>query len=125
MKERATFIGDILTEGSFLLAQPSEYDAKTVRKKWKNNAAELMTEWNAKLSTLSSFDAATVETEFKAFITSKELGIGAVLPLFRLLVTGKGMGPSMFEIAEFLGKEECVERIEKGMEAMTNLVAND
>ena len=63
--------------------------------------------------------------EFKAFITSKELGIGAVLPLFRLLVTGKGMGPSMFEIAEFLGKEECVDRIEKGMEAMTNLVAND
>ena len=125
MKERATFIGDILTEGSFLLSRPTEYDAKTVRKKWKNNAAELMTEWNTTLSTLSTFDAANVETEFKAFITSKELGIGAVLPLFRLLVTGKGMGPSMFEIAEFLGKEECVERIEKGLAAMETLVAND
>lgn len=124
MKERATFVKDILTEGSFLLAQPSEYDAKTVRKKWKNNAADLMTEWNAKLQTLTSFDAATIETEFKSFITSKELGIGAVLPLFRLLVTGKGMGPSMFEIAEFLGKDECVERISKGLEAMANLVAD-
>ncbi|MDG1331310.1 MAG: glutamate--tRNA ligase [Crocinitomicaceae bacterium] len=125
MKERATFLEDILTEGAFLLEQPSEYDAKTVRKKWKNNAADLMTEWNAKLSTLASFDAANVETEFKAFITSKELGIGAVLPLFRLLVTGKGMGPSMFDIAEFLGKEECVARIEKGLDAMKSLVSND
>jgi len=125
MKERATFVSDIATEGDFLLNQPSEYDAKTVRKKWKNNAPELMTEWKEKLSTLTTFDAATVEAEFKAFITSKELGIGAVLPLFRLLVTGKGMGPSMFEIAEFLGKDECVERIEKGLEAMANLVSNN
>ncbi|MFK7785724.1 MAG: glutamate--tRNA ligase [Crocinitomicaceae bacterium] len=125
MKERATFVKDILSEGSFLLEQPSEYDAKTVRKKWKNNAADLMTEWNAKLATLDTFDASNVETEFKAFITSKELGIGAVLPLFRLLVTGKGMGPSMFEIAQFLGRDECVERINKGLEAMVSLAANE
>ena len=125
MKERATFVKDILTEGAFLLSPPTEYDAKTVRKKWKGNAAELMTEWKATLSSLSSFDASTIETEFKAFITSKELGIGAVLPLFRLLVTGKGMGPSMFEIAEFLGKEECIERIGNGLEAMNNLVASN
>jgi len=125
IKERATFVEDILTEGSFLLDQPSDYDEKTVRKKWKNNAGHLMAEWNTTLSSLTSFDAETVETEFKTFITEKELGIGAVLPLFRLLVTGKGMGPSMFEIAEFLGKDECVDRIAKGLEAMNKLVSSN
>ncbi|MCJ8291104.1 MAG: glutamate--tRNA ligase [Crocinitomicaceae bacterium] len=125
IKERATFVEDILTEGSFLLAQPSDYDEKTVRKKWKGNAAVLMSEWKTTLSTLTSFDAANVETEFKSFITERELGIGAVLPLFRLLVTGKGMGPSMFEISEFLGKDECVDRIEKGLEAMDKLVSSN
>ena len=125
IKERATFVEDILTEGSFLLAQPSDYDAKTVRKKWKGNAAVLMSEWKTTLSILTSFDAANVETEFKSFITERELGIGAVLPLFRLLVTGKGMGPSMFEISEFLGKDECVDRIEKGLEAMDKLVSSN
>lgn len=125
VKERATFVEDILTEGSFLLAPPSDYDEKTVRKKWKGNAAELMAEWNTTLSSLSSFDSATVESEFKAFITAKELGIGAVLPLFRLLVTGKGMGPSMFEIAEFLGKDECVNRIGKGLEALDKQEASN
>ncbi|PHR30331.1 MAG: glutamate--tRNA ligase [Fluviicola sp.] len=125
IKERATFVEDILTEGSFLLAQPSDYDEKTVRKKWKGNAAVLMSEWKTTLSTLTSFDAANVETEFKSFITERELGIGAVLPLFRLLVTGKGMGPSMFEVSEFLGKDECVDRIEKGLEAMDKLVSSN
>lgn len=125
MKERATFIQDILTEGSFLLEAPSEYDETTVRKKWKGEADSLMTEWKTELASLPSFDAPTIETSFKSFIASKELGIGAVLPLFRLLVTGKGMGPSMFEIAEFLGKEACIARIESGLEAMKSLVSND
>ncbi len=125
MKERATFIEDIRTEGSFLFEAPTEYDAKTTRKKWKGQAAELMTEWKSELSSIETFDAPTIEASFKAFITSKELGIGAVLPLFRLLVTGKGMGPSMFEIAEFLGKEACVSRIDAGLEAMKTLASND
>lgn len=125
MKERATFIQDILTEGSFLFDAPTEYDEKTTRKKWKGQADELMTEWKQELASIESFDAPTIESTFKGFITSKELGIGAVLPLFRLLVTGKGMGPSMFEIAEFLGKEECVSRIDTGLTAMKTLVSNN
>ncbi len=115
MKERATFVKDILVEGDFLFNAPTEYDEKTARKKWKENSGELMQEWMAEMNNISDFNASNIETSFKAFITSKEFGIGAVLPLFRLLVTGKGMGPSMFEIAEFLGKEECVSRMTSGI----------
>ena len=46
MKERATFIKDLWTEGSFLLERPTEFDQKTIRKKWKGGAAELMGEWS-------------------------------------------------------------------------------
>ena len=115
MKERATFVKDILVEGDFLFNAPTEYDEKTARKKWKENSGELMQEWMNEMNNISDFSAENIETSFKAFITSKELGIGAVLPLFRLIVTGKGMGPSMFEIAEFLGKEECISRMTSGI----------
>jgi glutamyl-tRNA synthetase len=50
------------------------------------------------------------------------LGIGKVLPLFRLLITGKGMGPSMFEIAAFLGKGECISRMKTGIKTIAQLV---
>lgn len=115
MKERATFVKDMMTEGAYLLAKPTVYDEQTVAKKWKPESAALMTEWLGQLKDLTSFNAASIETTFKAFLEAKALGVGAVLPLFRLLVTGAGMGPSMFEIAAYLGKEECVSRMETGI----------
>lgn len=123
MKERATFIQDIWTEGSYLMERPTEFDEKTTRKKWKNNAAELMTAWSEDLTKTSDFSAEAIEVQFKSFLEARELGIGAVLPLFRLLLTGKGMGPSMFEISSFLGKEECIERLTVGLAKMAELNA--
>lgn len=121
VKERATFIEDIWTEGSFLMERPVKFDEKTIRKKWKGNAAELMNDWSNKLIGASSFNTESIELLFKDFLTEKELGIGAVLPLFRLLLTGKGMGPSMFNISSFLGKDECVERLKNGLAKMAEL----
>jgi len=121
MKERATFMQDMVDEGGYLISQPENYDEKTLKKKWKENTAEIMAEWKTKLSTLSEFKSSVIEAEFKSFLETKELGIGAVLPNFRLLLTGNGTGPSMFEISEFLGKEECLNRMEIGLEKVTRL----
>jgi glutamyl-tRNA synthetase len=118
MKERATFVEDILNEGKYLLEKPNKYDEITVGKKWKENSKEIMLAWKNKLELLDDFNAETIETEFKSFLSEKELGIGAVLPLFRLLLTGEGMGPSMFEIASFLGKEESINRMQVGIEKL-------
>lgn len=118
MKERATFVDDMLIEGKYLLEEPTEYDEQTVSKKWKENSATLMQEWISRLETITEFNASTIETEFKSFLEEKQMGIGAVLPLFRLLVTGAGMGPSMFEIAAFIGKENCLSRMRKGIEIL-------
>ena len=57
------------------------------------------------------FSAEKIEASFKALLAEKELGFGAVLPNFRLAVTGLGMGPSMFQISALLGKEEVLARI--------------
>ena len=115
MKERATFVEDILTEGNYLLDRPNSYDEIVISKKWNDQSPQLMNEWINILTTITSFEAGEIEKEFKQFLTTNNLGIGAVLPLFRLLVTGVGMGPSMFEIANFLGKEECIERMKEGL----------
>lgn len=121
MKERATFIDDILTEGDYLLHRPEKFDEQTASKKWKTDSGALMTEWNDRLKSLTDFAPSTIEVAFKSFLEAKQLGIGAVLPLFRLLITGAGMGPSMFEIASFIGQEECVERMYEGLDKMKSL----
>ena len=118
MKERATFVKDMMTEGAYLFDRPESYDEQTRSKKWKPESGALMSEWQTKLAAVTDFTPANVEAAFKAFLEEKQLGIGAVLPLFRLLVTGVGMGPSMFEIAAFLGKEECLSRMESGIQVL-------
>ena len=61
---------------------------------------------------ISDFSSENIEKEFKSVLEEKELGMGKLLPAFRVSLTGLGMGPSLFDIASFLGKEETIKRIE-------------
>ena len=115
MKERATFVRDMLTEGSYLLERPDSYDENTVSKKWKEGTAELLGSFIEELETVEPFNNEEIEKCFKGFLEARQLGVGAVLPLFRLALTGTGMGPSMFDIAAFLGKEESLSRMKSGI----------
>jgi len=118
MKERATFVKDILIEGDYFFNRPTVYDEQTIAKKWKADTHELMTEWKNQLALLTYFTAINIEASFKQFLEDKALGIGAVLPNFRVLITGKGMGPSMFDICALLGQNECVLRMTHGLEKL-------
>ena len=45
-------------------------------------------------------------------IRDSDLSMGRLLPAFRLALTGLGMGPSLFDIASLLGKNETIKRME-------------
>ena len=118
MSERATFPQDLLSEGRFFFERPTEYDEKTRTKKWKEESAGMMQDIATRFEALDSFVAAEIEASFKGYLAEKELGFGKVGPSFRLAVTGKGMGPSMFVICEVLGKQEVLTRIETAIKTL-------
>ena len=122
MKERATFAQDILTEGAYLFDKPTSFDTETIRKKWKSETTAYIQEWQKIIKELSDFSAASIETAFKSFLTEKEIGIGAVLLPYRLVLTGVGAGPGMFDISAFLGKEEVLERITLGLQQIQRIL---
>jgi glutamyl-tRNA synthetase len=115
MKERASFLPEIVENGSYLFEAPTEYDEKTARKKWKDDTPEVMANLMADFSAISDWNAENGEAAFKNFLEKTELGMGRVLPNLRLVITGQGMGPSMFDIMALLGKEECLNRMKKGI----------
>jgi glutamyl-tRNA synthetase len=119
MKERATFVEDMLREGNYLFERPVTLDEKVIQKKWKDGSSTTMSDLRTCLHQLESFDAVSIEKAFHGFLEASSLGLGAVLPLFRLLVTGVGAGPSMFEIASFLGKEECLARMDLSLQQLS------
>ena len=106
-------------EGSFLIERPTDYDEKTARKKWKGDAPIIMLEFKERLGKINDFKPENIEKAFKTFLEEKSIGVGSVLPQFRLLLSGKGMGPSMFDIASFLGKKETNDRLEIGIRVLT------
>lgn len=119
MKERAVFINDLLAE-DYLFVAPTNYDEQTVNKKWKAETPAIIKELRSVLENIVDFNAPNIEVAFKSFIEEKGLGFGAVLPNFRVLVTGMGMGPSMFEICALLGKEETLRRMDVGLQVIVN-----
>jgi len=118
MKERASFPFE-LASGNYFFSPPLEYDEKTQRKKWKPETPERMKALAVAFKAVEPFNSENVERSFKQFLQDNDLGMGAVLPNFRLLLTGQGMGPSMFQIAELLGKEETLNRINTGIDRLS------
>ncbi|MFB6258290.1 MAG: glutamate--tRNA ligase [Flavobacteriales bacterium] len=117
MKERATFVSDML-EGIYFFRRPDSYDEKTVRKKWKGDTASIIRELRSVLDAIEDFRAEAIEEAFRGFLEEKGYGFGKVMPNLRVLLTGKGAGPSIFEIASIIGKEETLARIDEGLEEL-------
>jgi glutamyl-tRNA synthetase len=117
MLERVTFLADIANT-TWLVAPPAAFDAKLVRKKWKDDTSGLLTDLAGELQRIDTFSSEAVETTFKAFLEARELGFGQVLLPFRIALTGEGGGPSMFDFAAFLGREETLSRLTDGIAAI-------
>jgi len=111
MKERATFTKDLLAEASFFFEAPTSYDAKTQKKKWKEDSSSILGELSERFASVQEFTSAALESIFKQYLEEKEYGFGKVGPIFRLAITGVGMGPSVFDVLEIIGKEATLERI--------------
>lgn len=116
VKDRVDFIAELWDQVNFFFEAPKEYDAKTVKKGWKADTPELMTELKGILEGIEDFSSANTEEVVKEWITSKEIGFGKVMNPFRLAMVGAGKGPHMFDIIEILGKEESIARLDFAME---------
>lgn len=117
MKERATFIKDLFEEGRYLFVAPTAYDEATLSKKWKPESAEQIKSLLADLLAVPEFTHNALEPVGKAWLEANKVGFGAIMPVFRVLLTGVGAGPGIFEICELLGRDEVKARIEAGLAA--------
>ena len=112
LKERATFIKDMWSEGKYYFQPPKSYDDKVIRKKWDNDIKDVLNELKIELTELVDFSAKNIETVFKLFLEKKKIKMGVLLPVLRVSLTGLAMGPSLFNIAELIGKKETLFRID-------------
>jgi glutamyl-tRNA synthetase len=62
------------------------------------------------------WNAMELEKSFKKSCESINVNPGSVMQAFRVCLSGIGGGPVLWEMAELLGKEEVVKRLETALE---------
>ena len=118
MKDRVNFVKELWPLCSFFFIAPTEYDEKTVKKRWKADSAKVMSELADVLEAIDDFSVEGQEPVVMKWVEEKGYKLGDVMNAFRLTLVGIGKGPGMFDISAFLGKEETLKRIRKAIEVL-------
>ncbi|MCW3805830.1 glutamate--tRNA ligase [Plebeiibacterium marinum] len=118
VKERINFVSDLWEQVSFFFVAPEEYDAKVVKKRWKGDVPQFMGNLAGVLESVSDWTADAIKEVIAARIEEEGLGFGLVMNAFRLALVGGGFGPDLMTIAELVGKEETINRVNKAVEVL-------
>ncbi len=113
MQERCTFLGDFYSECPFLFVTVTQFDDKSLDKKWNDQSQPLLLQIIKLMEAAGEFSAVSLHDSIQEYMTENEIGPGQLFPLLRLASTGTLKGPDLFKTLEFLGKEESIRRIQR------------
>lgn len=127
VKERMNLLTDFWGQAYFFFEAPTEYDAKMVKKGWKEETGERLIqvirvirgiEGSGLKAQGSGLTAGDYEEGIKAWIAEEEIEMGLVMNPLRLSLVGAPKGPGVFDIMEVLGKEETTKRIQRAIKVL-------
>ena len=112
MKERAQLTTDLWDLTSYFFIAPTQYEEKQTRKYWKGDNPAILRELRGVLEGIDDFSKENTERIVHAWIEEKGYGMGQVMNTLRLALVGAGKGPGMYDVTEFIGREETLRRID-------------
>jgi glutamyl-tRNA synthetase len=122
VKDRCTLITDFYKQSNFFFTTPLQLEVDAVKNKWNVTIESYFIALIKKLSALNNWDAATIETEFKALAVEKNIKPGELQLPFRVMLVGGKFGPPVFEIAALIEKQETIKRIEQAILIFTSQI---
>jgi glutamyl-tRNA synthetase len=114
--ERLRTLLDITTYAGFFFNDAYEYEADAVKKWFKSD--ETFAHLEAAMSLLQSvepFDVATLESRVSEWVHSLEVKPIQVLQPIRVAVTGRTVGPGLYEVLSLLGRDAVVARLRRAL----------
>ena len=118
LHDRVTLADDLVTTYRFFFEDPTEYDEKGVKKRWKEDSTVLLTAYADRLEQADPFSEEATEAILRALAEEHEAGAGRIIHPTRLAVSGTNVGPSLFGMMTVLGRETCVRRLRRAVEVL-------
>ena len=120
MQDRITKVGDLVAECSYFFEDPDSYDEKGVKKRWKDDSADLLEAYADALEDINEEDFTTdaLESILRGLADEHNAGAGRIIHPARLAVSGKTYGPGVFGLLHAVGREACVRRMRKAVDVL-------
>ncbi len=113
-QERIKTLSQITEYADFFFLSDITYDEKAVRKVLgKEMVPRILTEYRNGLKDLEPFTVETVESVARKIIADLEIKGGKLIHPTRVALTGRTVGPGLFELMALLGREVTVKRLDK------------
>ena len=116
MKERATFINDLLEMGYYFFEDIKTWDNETIKKKYSKENRGKFEKIIEELNSVSEFKTLILETTVKDFAAANNMKLGEIMPVLRLALAGTMQGPPVFDMMNLLGKEKTITRLKKSFD---------
>ena len=118
VKDRVNFVPELWEQVNFFFVAPTEYDEKSLKKRWKEDSPKHMTELLELLEVQEDWSAEALDALVMPWIEKKEYGVGIVMNAFRICLVGAARGPHIWAITDVLGKEETIKRVRTALKIL-------
>jgi glutamyl/glutaminyl-tRNA synthetase len=116
MGERLRVPRDVLTYGDFFFRPQVVFDPQAVAKHLNGpDTAKVLRHLREALGATHRWDLATIEAAVRGGAAQLGVEDKAVIHPVRVALTGKTVGPGLFELIEVLGKERVLERLDRAI----------
>jgi glutamyl-tRNA synthetase len=110
--------GDILTYADFFFLADDQlsYDEQELGKRLATpEARQRLAAFRDVLAGTEPFTAAALEEALRQFVAAQQLKTSDLVHPLRLAVTGKTVGPGLYDCLEILGRQACLRRIDRAL----------
>lgn len=120
LRERITFLNEIPSFGAYMFSESYEIDQEYKAKHWNEDTSSIIHALLPVLKAAESFEHVQLNEIIGRY--SKEHGIASkfIIHPLRMMLTGKQVGAGLYETMEVLGKEICINRIERFLQEQGN-----
>ena len=109
-RQRIHAVADITRNATYFFSDDFPLDEKGAKHLTPENLAR-EAKLRARFEGLETWDATSLETAIRELAEAEEVKVAALVHPTRMLVSGQTVGPSLWELLEFLGRERVVERM--------------
>jgi glutamyl-tRNA synthetase len=115
VKDRCTLIPDFYDQSCFFFQTPEKIDTASILPKWSDQKQLFFRELIGASKLEIIWKADEIEKNLKEMAAAHQLKPGELMLPLRIMLVGGKHGPGVFDVAEILGKDETVLRIQNAL----------